>query len=47
MLELPYADDRELVMDILKYGPDCEVLAPDTLRAEIKAKAAATLAHYG
>lgn len=47
VLELPYADDRELVMDILKYGPDCEVLAPDTLRAAIKAKAAATLAHYG
>ncbi len=32
-LRLPYGDPRELVMDILKYGPDVEVLAPETLRA--------------
>ncbi len=32
LLELPYSDDRELLMDILKYGPDCEVLGPKALR---------------
>ena len=32
LLEVPYSDDRELVMDILKYGADVEVLAPASLR---------------
>jgi len=36
LLEIPYADDRELLMDILKYGPDVEVLAPDALRSRVK-----------
>jgi predicted DNA-binding transcriptional regulator YafY len=31
LLKVPYADPRELVMDILKYGPDVEVLAPAAL----------------
>jgi predicted DNA-binding transcriptional regulator YafY len=35
VLELPYADDRELIMDILKYGPDVEVLGPETLRKNV------------
>ena len=30
-LRLPYADPRELVMDILKYGPDVEVIGPEKL----------------
>ncbi|MDO9227526.1 MAG: WYL domain-containing protein [Pseudomonadota bacterium] len=46
LLELPYADDRELIMDILKYGPDCEVLAPEELRTRVREQAAATLARY-
>ncbi|GMR21443.1 MAG: WYL domain-containing protein [Gammaproteobacteria bacterium] len=36
VLEIPYADDRELLMDILKYGPDVEVLAPKNLRARAR-----------
>ena len=32
LLEIPYSDDRELVMDILKHGPEVEVLAPQKLR---------------
>ena len=32
ILELPYSDPRELVMDILRHGADVEVLAPNTLR---------------
>jgi len=31
-LEVPYADHRELVMDILRFGADCEVIAPKDLR---------------
>jgi predicted DNA-binding transcriptional regulator YafY len=37
VLELPYAADRELLMEILKYGADVEVLAPDDLRARVAA----------
>ena len=35
VLEIPYADDRELVMEILKYGADVEVLAPASLRKRV------------
>ena len=32
LLKLPYSREPELVMDILKYGADVEVLAPESLR---------------
>ncbi|MCB6182373.1 YafY family transcriptional regulator [Leeia sp. TBRC 13508] len=35
VLEFPYADHRELLMDILKYGADVEVLAPTSLKAAV------------
>ncbi|MHB8455725.1 MAG: helix-turn-helix transcriptional regulator [Acidiferrobacterales bacterium] len=35
ILEIPYSDDRELVLDILKYGPDVEVLHPKSLRKKV------------
>ncbi len=35
-LRLPYANSRELLMDILKYGPDAELIAPVALREEMK-----------
>ena len=35
VLELPFSDTRELMMDILKYGADVEVLGPDSLRAAV------------
>jgi proteasome accessory factor C len=31
-LTVPYGDPTELIMDVLKYGPDVEVLAPARLR---------------
>ena len=34
-LRVPYGDPRELIMDILKYGPDVEVLRPKKLRAAV------------
>jgi predicted DNA-binding transcriptional regulator YafY len=35
LLTLPFADPRELVMDILKYGADVEVLGPPSLAARV------------
>ncbi len=34
-LRIPYGNSTELVMEILKYGPDVEVAAPAALRAEV------------
>ena len=34
-LRIPYADPRELVMDILKHGAEVEVIAPPELRREV------------
>jgi predicted DNA-binding transcriptional regulator YafY len=38
LLELPYADPRELVMDVLRHVPEVEVLWPEELAAEVRAK---------
>jgi len=46
LLELPYADHRELMMDILKYGADVEVLAPQSLRQRMREALAATAKRY-
>lgn len=35
LLRLPYADHRELIMDILKHGAHCEVLGPSGLRQAV------------
>lgn len=34
-LKLPYSQDTELLMDILKYGADCEVVGPAALRERV------------
>jgi predicted DNA-binding transcriptional regulator YafY len=34
-LEVPYSNDKELIMDILRHGPDVEVLAPKSLRDKV------------
>ncbi len=44
VLEMPYADDRELVMDILRHVPEVEVLAPVELREKVAEKLRAGLA---
>ena len=31
-LEIPYADERELLGDILRFGADVEVLGPTSLK---------------
>ena len=35
-LKVPYSNSRELLMDVLKYGADAEVIAPVSLREEMK-----------
>ncbi len=35
VLEVPYTADRELIMDLLRFGPDVEVLAPADLRRKL------------
>lgn len=46
-LRIPYRDDRELVMDILKYGPGVEVVEPPSLRETVIRSLRANLAQYG
>jgi predicted DNA-binding transcriptional regulator YafY len=38
-LKIPYADDREIIMDILKYGSDCQVLEPQSLMQRVREQA--------
>lgn len=37
-LKIPYSNASELVMDILRHGPEVEVLAPASLREEVAQK---------
>ncbi|HSD61471.1 MAG TPA: WYL domain-containing protein [Burkholderiales bacterium] len=46
LLQVPYSDDRELVMDILRHGAGVEVLGPSALRARVQAELASAAARY-
>jgi len=46
LLKLPFSNSRELVMDVLRYGADVEVLAPDFLREAVAAEARRTVDRY-
>ena len=46
LLRVPYSQDTELIMDVLKYGPEVEVLEPPALRARIGARIDAMRAIY-
>ena len=45
-MDIPYSNTPELVMDILRNGPDVEVVSPSALREEVRAKLAAALEQY-
>jgi len=45
-LDIPYRDPRELIMDILKYGPDVEVLSPPALRKQIQQQLEQAIRNY-
>ena len=47
VLSLPYADATELVMDVLRHGPEVEVLAPPELRAAVRERLRQARAVYG
>src|SRR3954470_2047624 len=46
VLEIPYANDRELLMEILKFGADVEVLGPASLRDRVAAALAEASRSY-
>ena len=45
-LRIPYRDERELVMDIMRHGADVEIVAPGTLRDGVKARLTQALSTY-
>ncbi|MBK6660617.1 MAG: WYL domain-containing protein [Proteobacteria bacterium] len=45
-LRLPYSDDRELLMDILKHKAEVEILAPSELREAVAASLRSAAAQY-
>ncbi|HQU17346.1 MAG TPA: WYL domain-containing protein, partial [Gammaproteobacteria bacterium] len=45
-LQIPYSDPRELLLDILKYGPDVEVVAPEPLRVLVAERLHEASAQY-
>jgi len=47
LLSLPYADPRELVMDILQYVPEVEVIGPAELEEEVRRRLKAGLEGIG
>ncbi len=46
-LRIPYSNHHELLMDILRYGPDVEVLKPDSLRHLVAERLGAACRRYG
>lgn len=45
-LRVPFSDPRELIMDILRYGSEVEVISPQSLRESVADSAQATAAIY-
>ncbi|WP_246261883.1 helix-turn-helix transcriptional regulator [Thiomicrorhabdus cannonii] len=45
-LHLPYGQDAELIQDILKFGPEIEVVSPPELRGKVAKILYETLKHY-
>jgi len=46
-LRVPYSNALELIMDVLKYGPDVEVVAPEELRREVGERLRSAIRLYG
>lgn len=45
-LKVPYNDDRELIMGIMKHGSMVQVMGPETLRAKLVAEITRMQLHY-
>ena len=46
-LKVPYSKAPELIIDIMKYGPDVEVVEPQELRKAVQENLIKTLRNYG
>jgi predicted DNA-binding transcriptional regulator YafY len=46
-LRVPYSNPAELIMDILKFGPEVQVVAPPALREAVAERLRAALGLYG
>jgi len=46
VLIIPYSNDTELVLDIMRYGPDVEVISPASLRKKVKDNLERAAAQY-
>ena len=46
VLSLPYSDDRELVGDIMRFGPEVEVLAPQALKVKVHVTLLAAIGRF-
>jgi predicted DNA-binding transcriptional regulator YafY len=46
-LTVPFGDPRELILDVLRYGADVEVLEPPELRVTVAGQLRAAAAQYG
>ena len=45
-LKVPYSKEPELIIDVMKYGPDVEVIEPKDLRKKIQETLLKTLKNY-
>jgi predicted DNA-binding transcriptional regulator YafY len=45
-LQIPYADPRELAMDVLKHGAEVEVIEPELLRQLVREQLRSALWKY-
>ena len=45
-LRLPYSNSRELLMDVLRYGPDASIVEPISLRHEAQIQLTLALSNY-
>ena len=45
-LKLPYSAGRELLMDVMHYGSDAEILEPPVLREQARALLSLALGNY-
>ena len=46
LLCLPFSNDTELLMDIMRYGPEVEVLKPESLRKKVRERLEMSLKKY-
>lgn len=46
VLMIPYSDDRELIGDIMRFGPEVEVIAPQSLKSKVHSTLLAALSRF-